>query len=152
MVTKRTAKKTTVKRRKVKTESVAPKPSPIKKKLTKGAIITALVQAADEVQDRQGYLITEKLSSADTRRLVTGIFNAMCSLMVRSVMPRSIGVFVIPGFFKLYVKDRPAIRKGTLVRNPGTGEMQPSKGRPASKRPKALLQKKLKDAVNGEFA
>ncbi len=128
-----------------------PKYRPIKQKLSKGAIITALIEAADEAQDRQGYQISEKLSSADVRRLVNAIYDGLIALMIRSVMPRSCGQFAFPGIFKLYVRDRPAIRKGTKVRNPGTGEMVPSKGRPASKRPKLNPQKKIKDAVNGVF-
>ncbi len=69
------------------------------------------------------------------------------------------GVFVLPGVARFIKKTKPArtkpaIKKGTLVRNPATGEMFEHAGRPAQKVPKTTVvkmrvAKALKDGVNG---
>lgn len=71
------------------------------------------------------------------------------------------GEFVLPGVLKIVTKKipakkMPAIKKGTPVRNPSTGEMMPSKGRAAFTKPASIRVKVrplafCKKAANGEL-
>lgn len=71
----------------------------------------------------------------------------LSDIMSRSVAPRGAGEFVIPGMLKVVTKKRPAIKPGTPVRHPATGEMMKSPGRPASMQAKARVLSKLKNAA-----
>lgn len=53
------------------------------------------------------------------------------------------------GFLTFNFGKRSAVRKGTPVRNPQTGEMTPSAGKPAMLRLAVRPGKKLKDRVPG---
>lgn len=55
----------------------------------------------------------------------------------------------LTGWLTIGFGVRSAIKKGTMVRNPSTGEEQPHAGKPASLRIKVTAGKKLKDRVPG---
>ena len=88
------------------------------------------------------------------------VIEALNELIVRSVMPGGAGELALLSLFKIVArkypaKKMPAIKKGTLVRNPSTGEMMPSAGRaaftkPATIKPKIRGLAKLRRAMNGE--
>lgn len=150
--------KARIKKSKLKKKSLAEQPvtnarraGGIKVKLTKRSIIDKLVAAADATVSHDGTEITQKLSTADTRRVVTAVYLSLEEIIQKSIQPNSCGEFVFPGMFKINVRVRPAIRKGTMVRNPGTGQMQPSKGRPARKTVRLRPLVKLKRAAEGEL-
>ena len=144
-------KKKGKKSRSIGTEQRASRAGAIRSKLTKRAIIDKLVSAADEAVARDGTAITERLSSVDTRKVVTAVLGGLEDIVQKSVQPGSCGEFMLPGMFKVVIKTRPAIRKGTMVRNPGTGEMQPSQGKPARRSVKLRPLVKLKRAAAGEM-
>lgn len=90
---------------------------------------------------------------------VVAFLKAQEETILSSLAPKNAGAFVMPGLFKVVTvqvkaKKMPAIKKGTLVRNPSTGEMMPSKGRaaftkPASVRVKVRVLAKVKAAAQG---
>jgi hypothetical protein len=67
--------------------------------------------------------------------------------MCGSVHPNGVGQFVLPGLMKVTLRKVPARKAGTLVRNPGTGEMVKAAARPATVRVKVRALKKLKAAA-----
>lgn len=119
-------------------------PRAIKTKLTKRQLVDHIVTHA-KLDDSD-----LDLSTRDARRIVTNVLDGLGDAMERSVAPRGIGTFALPGLFKVSLRERKAIKPGTMVRNPATGEMRPSKGRPASKRVKINALKRLRQAATGE--
>lgn len=125
-------------------------PTAIKEKLTKRQIIERV--ASNLVGDDSEAPV--ELTDREAKQITTLVLDGLADNMKRSIQPRSCGVFMLPGLFKVTVRERirKAIKKGTPVRNPSTGEMIPSKGRPASKvklvKINSLVQ--LKKAAAGE--
>lgn len=115
---------------------------PIKRKFTKTELFDKIAEKT-ELERRQ------------VAKVMAVVEQAICG----SVMPGSIGEFMLSGLFKIVTKKvpakkMPAIKKGTPVRNPSTGEMMPSKGRaaftkPATVRVKIRPMAKLKKAAAG---
>ena len=137
------ARKTPSRRRKSRSIST-PGPKPIRTKLTKRQMIDNLADRLDGAER------IPELSPNARRKIVGIVLDGLGDMMIRSIMPGSAGEFMFPRMFKVATKVRKAIRKGTMVRNPGTGEMQPSQGRPASKRTVIRPLATLKKAALGE--
>lgn len=132
------AKSTTKRRRAAKAEI-----KPVKNVYTKNAMMAKIAEKA-ELQPRD----------------VKKVFELWERLVLGSIHPKGLGEFAMSGLFKIVTKKvpakkMPAIKKGTPVRNPSTGEMMPSKGRaaftkPATVRVKVRALAKLKRAGIGE--
>ena len=105
---------------------------PIKEKLTKTGLLNKLVEITDL-----------------DRVTVETVVDALGATMCAALDPKGIGEFTLPGLLKVQRKQRPPIKKGTLVRNPGTGETQPHPGRPASWRVKIRPLGQLRTAAGG---
>lgn len=117
------AKKTLVKQ-------PAPKVQPIKEALTKSALVAMIAE-----------------SHGLTRDVAKGVLATVEDAMVRSIHPRGVGEFTLPGLFKISLNKVPARKAGVLVRNPSTGEMVPGAAKPASMRVKIRALSKLKAAA-----
>lgn len=107
----------------VRTPKPLPKVAPIKEKMTKA-------QLADHLAYEAG---TE-------RKTVLTILSALNAVAAGSLKKNGVGEFTIPGLVKLVTKKIPAkrvpaIKKGTLVRNPRTGEEREHEGRAAYTKP-----------------
>ena len=116
------------------TKSKKPAPaaiSPVKDTLTKSALLS---------------LISEK--NEISRKQAAGVFATLENAMLGSIHPNGIGSFVLPGLMKITLRKVPARKAGTLVRNPGTGEMVKAAAKPASVRVKVRPLKKLKSAAS----
>jgi nucleoid DNA-binding protein len=81
------------------------------------------------------------------RKIAAAVLEGLGDIMGRSIAPRGTGEFVLPGVLKVVTRKRPAVKAGTLVRNPATGEMIQSPGRPASMQVKVRVLSKLKQAA-----
>ena len=81
-----------------------------------------------------------------TRKQVSGVIDALASLIEKNLKPRGPGVFSLPGLIKIKVIKKAATkaRKGI---NPFTGEETIFKAKPARKAVKVLPLKALKDMV-----
>jgi nucleoid DNA-binding protein len=113
-------------KKKSKTQSV----QAIKKTLTKSELI-GLIAEQNEIP----------------RKVAVGVFNTIEGAMLGSIHPRGAGEFILPGLLKVYLRQVPARKAGTLVRNPGTGEMVKAAARPATVRVKVRALSKLKKAA-----
>ncbi|MCC5829557.1 MAG: HU family DNA-binding protein [Phycisphaeraceae bacterium] len=83
-----------------------------------------------------------------TRKQVAGVFDELSNLIKKNLGPRGPGVFVVPGLMKMVTVKKPAQKAGArIVRNPATGEMMPSKAKPASRNVRIRALKNLKDMV-----
>lgn len=103
---------------------------PVKNILTKSALISLLAE-----------------ENSITRQQAAGVFSSLENALLGSVHPKGIGAFVLPGLMKVTLRKVPARKAGTLVRNPGTGEMMKAAAKPASVRVKVRPLKKLKSAA-----
>jgi nucleoid DNA-binding protein len=103
---------------------------PVKQLLTKSALIGLLAE-----------------ENGITRKQATGVFDSLESALLGSVHPKGAGAFILPGLMKVTLRKVPARKAGTLVRNPGTGEMMKAAAKPASVRVKIRPLKKLKSAA-----
>jgi nucleoid DNA-binding protein len=126
MATKK--KKAAPKKSKSSSKPVAIKP--IRDVLTKSALIGILAE-----------------ENGITRKQAAGVFATLEGVMLGSVHPKGAGQFILPGLMKITLRKVPARKAGTLVRNPGTGEMMPAAAKPASVRVKVRPLKKLKSAA-----
>lgn len=82
-----------------------------------------------------------------TRKQAAGAFSSLENAMLGSIHPKGAGSFILPGLMKVTLRKVPARKAGTLVRNPGTGEMVKAAARPATVRVKVRALKKLKTAA-----
>lgn len=82
-----------------------------------------------------------------TRKQASGVFDSLEGVLLGSVHPQGAGSFILPGLMKVTLRKVPARKAGTLVRNPGTGEMVKAAARPATVRVKIRPLKKLKTAA-----
>ena len=117
---------------------------PIQTKFTKAALTKHLIEHVEASHD------LNHITSKDVKAIVQGTLDGLADTIKRSIMPRGLGEFSMPQLFKVTLRERPAIRKGTLVRSPATGGMVKSKGRPASKSVKLRALAGLKKAAQGE--
>jgi len=124
MATKK--KKTAAKKAPTKPASI----KPVRNVLTKSALISILAE-----------------ENGITRKQASGVFATLEGVMLGSVHPKGAGQFILPGLMKITLRKVPARKAGTLVRNPGTGEMVPAAAKPASVRVKVRPLKKLKSAA-----
>lgn len=97
--------------------------SPIKEKMGKTQILQTLADAAE---------IDKKQAKA--------VYEAFGEMILASVCKGSVGHFALPGILdvktrKIPAKKVKAIKKGTEVRNPRTGEMMEHAGRAAYTKP-----------------
>jgi nucleoid DNA-binding protein len=93
------------------------------------------------------------------RKQVMAIINSLGDAMKASLMPKACGEFAIPGILmvkarKVPAKKMPAIKKGTLVRRPGSPDPVEHPGRAAFVKPATVKVKvrglaKLKRAALG---
>ena len=81
------------------------------------------------------------------RNTAKGVLSSIENAMLGSVHPRGAGQFTWPGVMKVTLRNIPARKAGTLVRNPATGEMTPAAAKPASVRVKVRALSKLKNAA-----
>ncbi len=119
----------------------------IKTKMTKSQLIGYLVSYVEEQEDD----ITSSISSRNMKKIVTATMDGLTDAIQKSICPGGAGEFMMPRMFKVTLKNKKAIKKGTMVRSPATGGMVPSKGRPASKRVKIRALVNLKKAAAGEI-
>ncbi len=120
-------------KKKKSTKAKSSKPAairPVKSVLTKSALISLLAQENDI-----------------TRSQAAGVFASLENALLGSVHPKGAGSFILPGLMKVTLRKVPARKAGTLVRNPGTGEMMKAAAKPASVRVKVRPLKKLKSAA-----
>lgn len=110
--------------------AVAGKYSPQKSVLTKSALLGMMAE-----------------QNGISRKQAAGVFASIENAMLGSVHPKGAGAFILPGLMKITLRKVPARKAGTLVRNPGTGEMMPAAARPATVRVKVRPLKKLKSAA-----
>ncbi|MBP7722222.1 MAG: HU family DNA-binding protein [Alphaproteobacteria bacterium] len=82
-----------------------------------------------------------------TRKQASGVFDSLEGALLGSIHPQGAGSFILPGLMKVTLRKVPARKAGTLVRNPGTGEMVKAAARPATVRVKIRPLKKLKTAA-----
>ena len=118
----------------------------IKTKMTKSQLTAYLVNYVETWEEE----ITSHITSKNMKRLVTATMDGLTDAIQKSICPGSDGEFMMPRMFKITLKNKKAIKKGTMVRSPATGGMVPSKGRPASKRVKIRALVNLKKAAAGE--
>ena len=111
---------------------VAPKKSTaiIKDPLTKSQIFSNIVE-----------------ETGVSKKQVVAVFDALSSLIERSVKPKGAGAFTLPGLIKITAVKKPA-RKARKGVNPFTGEETTFKAKPAHWVVKARALKKLKDIVD----
>jgi nucleoid DNA-binding protein len=131
MATKKAAKKAPKKA--AKKASAGKKAAPAKKvtaiqsKMTKSQIIASLAESTDL-----------------TKKQVGSVMDELHTLMERSIKPRSVGEFTVPGILKITTVKKPA-RKARKGINPFTGEATTFKAKPASTAVKIRPLKKLKE-------
>lgn len=150
---KASAKPTIKKKAKAKSKDV-PEIKVLKKPMTATEIVSKL---ADSIQDVKGFPEdNERLAKAVVKQLM----DKYSAMMIGSLLPKGVGNFKLFGGMlnvkavKKPARKIPAIKKGTMVKNPfNGGKEEPHKGRPASTKPaftavRILPMKKLKDLVN----
>jgi nucleoid DNA-binding protein len=131
MATKKAAKKAPKKA--AKKASAGKKAAPAKKvtaiqsKMTKSQIIASLAD-----------------STSLTKKEIGSVMDELHTLMERSIKPRSVGEFTVPGILKITTVKKPA-RKARKGINPFTGEATTFKAKPASIAVKIRPLKKLKE-------
>jgi nucleoid DNA-binding protein len=103
---------------------------PVKSALTKSALISRIAE-----------------DNGITRAQAAGAFASIEAAILGSVHPKGVGTFMLPGLMKVSLRKVPARKAGTLVRNPGTGEMMKAAAKPASVRVKIRALAKLKAAA-----
>lgn len=136
MATKKasTKSKTTTKSKSTKSSSSSAKKPvairPIKTALTKSALIAKIAE-----------------DNGLTRAQASGAFSSIEAALLGSVHSNGVGTFMLPGLMKVSLRKVPARKAGTLVRNPGTGEMMKAAAKPASVRVKIRPLAKLKAAA-----
>jgi len=106
--------------------------SPVKTALTKSALISLIAE-----------------DNGLTRAQAAGAFASIEAALLGSLHPKGVGTFMLPGLMKVTLRKVPARKAGTLVRNPGTGEMMKAAAKPASVRVKIRALAKLKTAAIG---
>lgn len=113
----------------------------LKTKLTKKQLINHLAMAVrgDDVVDPK------------IKQIVIATLDALADTMARSLMPGGIGIFMVPKLFKITLRTKKEIKKGTMVRSPASGEMVPSRGRPESQSVKIRPLVMLKKAALGDY-
>ncbi|WP_018953786.1 HU family DNA-binding protein [Thioalkalivibrio sulfidiphilus] len=81
-----------------------------------------------------------------SKKDVGAVMDSLQGLIEKSIKPRGVGMFTLPGLLKIKVVKKPATkaRKG---RNPATGEEMIFKAKPARKVVKVLPLKNLKDMI-----
>ena len=132
---RKTTKKPAARKKTTRAKRAAAKPG----KLTKRQILDHLATTLDD-----SGLVPEDVNC---KKIANQVLADLGDLIGTSLASKKLGVFMLPGIVKFSTKLRPAIRKGTMVRQPGTGEMVPSKGRPATTRVVARPLAGLKKAV-----
>jgi nucleoid DNA-binding protein len=103
---------------------------PIRGKMTKSALLSAIAEKCDL-----------------SRKQVAEVIAALEGAMMGSVHPNGNGEFTLPGIFKITLRKIPARKAGTLIRNPATGEMMKAAAKPATVRVKVRALSKLKAAA-----
>lgn len=135
--------------KKKRSRSVATKttePKVIRAKMTKSQLTAYLVNYVESHEED----LTSGITSKGMKRLITLTMDGLTDAIQKSIRPGGVGEFMMPRMFKVTLRTKKAIKKGTMVRSPATGEMVPSKGRPASKRVKIRALVNLKKAAAGE--
>ena len=118
----------------------------IRVKMTKSQLTAYLVNYVENQEED----ITAEITSKDMKKLITATIEGLTDAIQKSIRPGGLGEFIMPRTFKVTLRAKKVIKKGTMVRSPATGEMVPSKGRPASKRVKIRPLVNLKKAAAGE--
>jgi nucleoid DNA-binding protein len=118
-----------------------------KKKAAKSTKAAAPVRAIKETLTKSALIGMIAEQNDIPRKTAAGVFSTLESVMLGSIHPRGAGQFVLPGLLKITLRKVPARKAGTLVRNPGTGEMVPAAAKPASVRVKVRALSKLKKAA-----
>ena len=141
-----------MKRRKKRSRSISTdvvslaKSKVIRVKMTKSQLNAYLVNYVENQEED----ITAEITSKDMKKLITATIEGLTDAIQKSIRPGGLGEFIMPRTFKVTLRAKKAIKKGTMVRSPATGGMVPSKGRPASKRVKIRPLVNLRKAAAGE--
>jgi len=139
------------KKSKVSKKVVSKGPRPIKEKLNATQILDETLAVVNKGKDEDQMWERKHMKEA---------LEAYFDVMRRSIMPGSVGEFMVAGHMKIVTKKIPAkkvpaIKKGTMVMNPFKGKEVPHAGRAAFVKPATMRVKirplaKLKLAATGE--
>lgn len=150
MATKKAAAKPVAKK-----VTATKKPAAAKAPAVKAA--PAEVKPIKELMTKTELLLKLSEISGVERKEVGKVFAALEAVTLASLNKKGAGQFLLPGLLKITTtkvpaKKMPAIKAGTLVRNPGSGQMVPHAGRaaftkPATVRVKVRPLKKIKDST-----
>lgn len=105
------------------------------------------------MNEKKFYLTKQKLfqtlgkNTGLSRKNVDAIFSELLNMIKSHMSDNGPKKFILPGFFKLTVKDIPAQKERVGV-NPFTKEKMVFKAKPASKKLKVRILKNLRDVVN----
>lgn len=111
---------------------------PVKSTMNKSTLLDSIADVLDEEYENYDF---------PSKKVAKTVIEHLENLMQGSVCPKGCGEFMMPGMFKITLRKVKAVKKGTPVRNPATGEMIKSKGKPASVRVKLRALSKLKKAA-----
>ena len=97
---------------------------------------------------RMPYLVREvseelKVTQKDVKDVITLFFDIIAEELAEG------NTVTVSPYVKFYFQAREPVKKGTMVMNPGLGEMVPSAGRPASISVKASTLSGLKTSTPG---
>lgn len=118
-----------------------------KKKKSASKAKPAAIRPVREVLSKSALIGRLAEENGLTRKQAAGVFASLESALLGSIHPKGAGQFILPGLMKVTLRKVPARKAGTLVRNPGTGEMVKAAAKPASVRVKVRPLKKLKSAA-----
>ncbi len=82
-----------------------------------------------------------------SKKDVGAVMDSLQGLIEKSVKPRGVGMFTLPGLLKIKVVKKPATKAREGI-NPFTGQKMTFKAKPASKKVRIMALKNLKEMVN----
>jgi nucleoid DNA-binding protein len=84
-----------------------------------------------------------------TKAQVKAVFETLLAMIVKQLTKKGVAKMTLPGLVRLKTTMTKEIKKGTMVRNPFTGEEKASEGKPAQLKVKSFPVKALTEAVRG---
>ena len=123
------ARKAPPKRTRTKAAAAAKRPTAMRTKLNKTAILTHIAN-----------------ETGLTRVQVGSVLDELETLIERHIKKRAVGTFSLPGLLKIRSVKRPATKK-RMGRNPATGEPVEIPAKPATTKVRITALKRLKEMV-----
>ncbi len=132
--------------------------------VARGELLDWIVEQVDlqSVSRREVKLVLQAFerTQSTTRAQIKAVLEAQRAMIMASLMPRSVGIYVENGLFKIKQRKKPArvqeaIKKGAMVLNKFTGEEAPHAGRPRKVIPAKVVcrvsaLRQLQQIANGE--